>query len=94
MKDIDWLGIAEVMERALAAVSTGTGDFHVPFDLDVCDSLTIAPGVGTPVKGGFDYREAHFVSPGGWPIGPARRVDLVEVNPALDVRKPTWRNWR
>ncbi len=60
MKDIDRLGIAEVMDRALAAASAGTGGVHVSFDLDVCDPA-IAPGVGTPVKGGLDYREAHFV---------------------------------
>ena len=48
------------MERALALAGRGTGGIHVSFDLDVCDP-TIAPGVGTPVKGGLDYREAHMV---------------------------------
>ena len=60
MKDIDRLGIAGVMERALAAASAGTGGIHVSFDLDACDP-SVAPGVGTPVKGGLDYREAHYV---------------------------------
>ena len=49
MKEIDRLGIAEVMERAIAITSKGTGGFHVSYDLDVCDP-TVAPGVGTPVS--------------------------------------------
>ena len=88
MKDIDRLGIAEVMERALAAASAGTGGVHVSFDLDVCDP-TIAPGVGTPVKGGLDYREAHFVMEAVAESGRLVALDLVEVNPALDVRNAT-----
>ena len=46
MKEIDRLGIAEVMERAISLASRGTGGFHVSYDLDVCDP-TVAPGVGT-----------------------------------------------
>jgi arginase len=60
MKDIDRDGIATIAERALALASSGTGGIHVSFDMDVCDPA-IAPGVGTPVKGGLDYREAHMV---------------------------------
>jgi hypothetical protein len=60
IKDIDRLGIAVVTERALAHATTGTVGVHVSFDLDVCDP-GIAPGVGTPVKGGLDYREAHML---------------------------------
>lgn len=88
MKDIDRLGIAEVMDRALAAASTGTGGVHVSFDLDVCDP-SIAPGVGTPVKGGLDYREAHFVMEAVAESGRLVALDLVEVNPALDLRNAT-----
>ncbi len=88
MKDIDRLGIAEVMDRALAAASTGTGGVHVSFDLDVCDP-SIAPGVGTAVKGGLDYREAHFVMEAVAESGRMVALDLVEVNPALDVRNAT-----
>jgi arginase len=88
MKDIDRLGIAEVMDRALAAASTGTGGVHVSFDLDVCDP-SIAPGVGTPVKGGLDYREAHFVMEAIAESGRLVALDLVEVNPALDLRNTT-----
>jgi len=88
MKDIDRLGIAEVMERALAAASAGTGGVHVSFDLDVCDPA-IAPGVGTPVKGGLDYREAHYVMEAVAESGRLVGLDLVEVNPALDMRNTT-----
>ncbi|MEZ5293377.1 MAG: arginase [Vicinamibacterales bacterium] len=88
MKDIDRLGIGEVMDRALAAASAGTGGIHVSYDLDACDPA-IAPGVGTPVKGGLDYREAHFVAEAVAESGRMVALDLVEVNPALDVRNAT-----
>ncbi|MBI4265092.1 MAG: arginase [Acidobacteria bacterium] len=88
MKDIDRDGIAKVAERALALASDGTGGVHVSFDMDVCDP-SYAPGVGTPVKGGLDYREAHMVME---LVADARRLvalDLVEVNPTLDIRNTT-----
>jgi len=88
MKEIDRLGIAEVMERALAIASRGTGGFHVSYDLDGCDP-TVAPGVGTPVKGGLSYREAHVVMEMIAESGKMTSLDLVEVNPALDVRNTT-----
>jgi len=88
MKDIDRDGIATVAERALALASAGTGGIHVSFDLDVCDP-TFAPGVGTPVKGGFNYRESHMIME---LVADSRRLvalDLVEVNPTLDLRNTT-----
>jgi len=88
MKDIDRSGIASVTEQALAIAGTGTGGVHVSFDLDVCDP-TIAPGVGTPVKGGLDYREAHMVMEIIADSGLLRALDLVEVNPILDDRNIT-----
>jgi arginase len=88
IKDIDRDGIARVAERALALAMRGTGGIHVSFDLDVCDPA-VAPGVGTPVKGGLDYREAHtlmeLVADSRALVG----LDLVEVNPTLDVRNTT-----
>src|SRR5262249_12232739 len=60
MKDIERHGIAVVMKRALAIATKSTAGVHVSFDVDVCDP-SVAPGVGTPVKGGLDYREAHMV---------------------------------
>jgi arginase len=88
MKDIDRDGIAKVAERALQLASDGTGGIHVSFDMDVCDPQ-LAPGVGTPVKGGFDYREAHMIME---MLADSRRLvalDLVEVNPTLDIRNTT-----
>jgi arginase len=88
MKDIDRAGIATIAERAIAIASNGTGGIHVSFDLDVCDP-SIAPGVGTPVKGGFDYREAHMIME---LVADSQRLvalDLVEVNPTLDLRNTT-----
>ena len=88
MKDIDRLGIAEVMERAIAIATKGTGGFHVSYDLDVCDP-SVAPGVGTPVKGGLSYREAHVVMETIAESGKLTSLDLVEVNPTLDMRNTT-----
>jgi arginase len=88
MKDIDRDGIAKVAERALALATDATGGLHVSFDLDVCDP-TIAPGVGTPVKGGFDYREAHMIMEMLADSGRLVALDLVEVNPTLDIRNAT-----
>ena len=88
MKDIDRLGIATVMEQAIAYASAGTTGIHVSFDLDVCDP-SIAPGVGTPVKGGLDYREAHMVMEMVADSGLMTSLDLVEVNPVLDMQNQT-----
>jgi arginase len=88
MKDIDRAGIASVVEQALAIAGKDTGGVHVSFDLDVCDPA-IAPGVGTPVKGGLDYREAHMVMEMVADTGLLRALDLVEVNPILDDRNIT-----
>jgi arginase len=88
MKDIDRIGIAEVMEQAIGLATRGTAGLHVSFDLDVCDP-SIAPGVGTPVKGGLDYREAHMVMEMLADSGRVIALDMVEVNPTLDVRNGT-----
>jgi arginase len=88
MKDIDRLGIAVVIEEAVRLAGTGTAGVHVSFDMDACDP-SIAPGVGTPVKGGLDYREAHMVMEIVADSGRLTSLDLVEVNPTLDVRNAT-----
>ena len=88
MKDIDRQGIASIVEQAVSLAGTGTAGVHVSFDMDVCDPL-IAPGVGTPVKGGLDYREAHMVMEIVADSGLLTSLDLVEVNPTLDVRNMT-----
>lgn len=88
MKDIDRDGIAAVIERAIDLAGRDTAGLHVSFDVDVCDP-SIAPGVGTPVKGGLDYREAHMVMEVLADSGRLLALDMVEVNPTLDVRNST-----
>jgi arginase len=88
MKDIDQHGIAVVMKRALSIASKDTLGIHVSFDMDVCDPA-IAPGVGTPVKGGLDYREAHMVMEMVADSGRLMALDLVEINPILDTQNQT-----
>jgi arginase len=88
MKDIDRQGIASIVEQAVALAGAGTAGIHVSLDMDVCDPL-IAPGVGTPVKGGLDYREAHMVMEIIADSGMLTALDVVEVNPILDERNTT-----
>jgi len=90
MKDIDRRGVAAVAEEAVALAGRDTAGIHVSFDMDVCDP-TIAPGVGTPVKGGLNYREAHTLMEIVADSGLLTSLDLVEVNPTLDVRNATAR---
>ena len=83
MSEIDRDGIHTVMSDALARVTDGTECLHVSFDLDAVDP-SLAPGVGTPVKGGLDYREAHLIME---LIAASKRMtsmEVVEVNPILD----------
>jgi arginase len=86
MQEIDRRGIAAVADEALD-IASGGPFLHVSLDLDALDPLD-APGVGTPVRGGLSYREAHTLLE---TIATARpsSVDVVEVNPVLDVRNET-----
>jgi arginase len=88
MKDIDKHGIAAVMKRALTIAGKDTSGIHVSLDVDVCDPA-IAPGVGTPVKGGLDYREAHTALEMVADSGRMLALDLVEINPILDAQNQT-----
>jgi arginase len=88
MKDIDRQGIAKVTEQAIAFASAGTAGVHVSFDVDVCDPA-IAPGVGTPVKGGLNYREAHMLMEMIADSNCLTSLDIVEVNPVLDIQNAT-----
>jgi arginase len=84
MTDIDRHGIHRIMRKAIADVTDGTDFFHVSLDLDAVDP-TVAPGVGTPVKGGLDYREAHLVMESIAESQAMTSMDVVEVNPVLDA---------
>jgi len=85
MYEVDRIGIDKVMKDALARVTDGTDMVHVSFDLDAVDP-TVAPGVGTPVKGGLDYREAHFLMEMLSASGVMTSLEVVEANPILDDR--------
>jgi arginase len=84
MRAIDELGIRRVMELALEGITPGT-HLHVSFDMDFLDP-EVAPGVGTPVRGGPTYREAQLCMEMIADAGCLASVDLMELNPALDVR--------
>ncbi len=88
MSDIDQLGMKEVMRRALDIVTDGTDGVHVSFDLDVIDPSE-APGVGTPVAGGINYREAHLAMELVAEAGIMSSMEMAEVNPILDTRNRT-----
>jgi arginase len=82
MTEIDRIGIERAMQEAIDRVS-GAGFVHVSLDLDALDP-EIAPGVGTPVKGGLTYREAHLACELLAEAGLVGSLELVEVNPILD----------
>ncbi len=88
MRDIDERGLRAVMEDALAIVSAGTAGFHVSFDMDVVDPQQ-APGVGTPVRGGLSYREAHLAMEMICDTRGMTSLDVVEVNPVIDEANRT-----
>jgi arginase len=82
MTEIDRIGIERAMQEAIDRVS-GPGFVHVSLDLDALDP-EVAPGVGTPVKGGLTYREAHLACELLAEAGLVGSLELVEVNPILD----------
>jgi arginase len=82
MSDLDRLGVETVLREALDHVA-GDGFVHVSLDLDVLDP-DVAPGVGTPVRGGLSYREAHLALELVAESGLADSLEVVEVNPILD----------
>jgi arginase len=88
MRAIDELGMPEVMRRALRDVQAPGVHLHLSFDVDFLDP-EIAPGTGTPMRGGPTYREAQLCMEMLADTGCLGSVDLVELNPALDVRNQT-----
>jgi arginase len=89
MKEIDRRGVATVAEEALEYLS-GAPRLHVSFDADALDP-SLAPGVGTPVPGGLTYREAHLLMELLADSQKVTSLDLVEVNPVLDLKNSTGR---
>src|SRR5579884_1776215 len=83
MRDIDERGMRSVMDEAIRLATAGTAGFHLSLDMDFVDPAD-APGVGTPVRGGVTYREAHLAME---MICDSRRMvsmEVVEVNPVID----------
>ncbi len=88
MRGIDELGLRAVMEESLKVATQGTAGFVASFDMDVVDPSE-APGVGTPVRGGITFREAHLAME---MIADSRKMvalELVEINPIIDVHNRT-----
>ena len=88
MSDIDERGITDVVEAALSVASDGVDGVHVSLDMDWLDP-GIAPGVGTPVRGGVTYREAHYAMERIARADVLRSMEVVEVNPVLDQHNET-----
>jgi arginase len=88
MRDIDERGMRAVMEEALRAAGRGTAGYHVSLDMDWIDPED-APGVGTPVRGGATYREAHLAMEILADHGRMLSFELVEVNPVIDEHNRT-----
>jgi arginase len=83
MRDIDERGLGAVMEEAIRLATDGTAGFHLSLDMDFVDPAD-APGVGTPVRGGVTYREAHLAMETICDSGGMVSLEVVEVNPAID----------
>jgi arginase len=83
MRHIDERGLRAIMEDALRIVCTGTAGFHLSLDMDFVDPAD-APGVGTPVRGGATYREAHLAMEMICDSGALVSMEVVEVNPVID----------
>ncbi|MGH7867788.1 MAG: arginase, partial [Candidatus Dormibacteraceae bacterium] len=88
MREIDEQGMRAVMEKSLPICANGTAGFAVSFDMDVMDPAE-APGVGTPVRGGITFREAHLALE---MVADSKRMlsmELVEINPIIDTMNKT-----
>jgi len=87
MSDLDRVGVEKAMQEALEHIA-GPGFVHVSLDMDVLDP-EVAPGVGTPVRGGLSYREAHLAMELAAESGLVHSLEVVEVNPILDRENQT-----
>jgi arginase len=88
MRDIDERGMRTVMEEALRMAGNGTAGYHVSLDMDWVDPED-APGVGTPVRGGATYREAHLAMEIIADHARMLSFEIVEVNPVIDEHNRT-----
>lgn len=88
MRDIDERGMRVVIEEALRVAGRGTAGYHISLDMDWIDPED-APGVGTPVRGGASYREAHLAMEIIADHGRMASFEIVEVNPVIDEHNRT-----
>jgi len=88
MRDMDEQGLRIVMQQAISVATNGTAGFHLSLDMDSVDPDE-APGVGTPVRGGMTYREAHLAMETICDCGGMLSMEIVEVNPVLDEANRT-----
>ena len=88
MRDIDERGMRTIMEEALRLAGRGTAGYHISLDMDWVDPED-APGVGTPVRGGATYREAHLAMEIIADHGRMLSFEIVEVNPVIDEHNRT-----
>jgi arginase len=88
MRDIDERGLPAIMKEAIRIASEGTAGFHVSLDMDAVDPVE-APGVGTAVRGGITYREAHLAMELICDSRHMTSMEVVEVNPVIDQANRT-----
>jgi arginase len=88
MSDIDRLGMSRVIDEALSIATKGANSLHVSFDMDGIDPSE-APGVGTAVRGGISYREAHFLMEAVAASNTLGSLEITEINPILDRENQT-----
>jgi arginase len=88
MRDVDERGLRAIMQEALEVANDGTEGFHLSFDMDSVEPHE-APGVGTPVKGGMTYREAHLAMENICDCDRLVGLEVVEVNPVIDEANRT-----
>ena len=88
MREVDMRGIHDVMLEVLEIATNGTAGFHLSFDMDGSDP-EVAPGVGTPVPGGLDFRECHLFMEMVAESRGLLSLEVTEINPILDVHNKT-----
>lgn len=88
MSEIDARGAYACLEEAMSILGRATGGIHLSYDLDGSDP-SVAPGTGTPVPGGLNFRESHLVCEVAAKSGRLISMEMVELNPTLDVENKT-----
>ena len=88
MSEIDARGAGACLEEAMQILKRATGGIHLSYDLDGSDP-SVAPGTGTPVPGGLNFRESHLVCETLAKSGRLTSMEVVELNPIMDIENRT-----